>query len=305
MAGTIDQLNFEVIISDAKFDAKIKEVEAKAKQFNTSLSNLLNINKISTKMSQKDVENARRINQAKVDETRAQEKINREKIKTEGLQRKINAQIDRATRGYNTQKNTLSDLSGLAMQYFSFRGITSLISSIVRVTGELELQKTTLAAMLDDMGAAEHIMTKIKALAVESPFQFKELATYAKQLSAFSVPKEELFDTVNMIADLSAGLGVSADRLILAYGQVKSAAFLRGQEVRQFTEAGIPLLQELAEEFTALEERVVSTGEVFDKISTRQVPFEMVAKVLKDMTSEGGKFFQMQQIQSVLSSQSL
>lgn len=298
MAGTIDQLNFEVIISDAKFDAKIKEVEAKAKQFNTSLSNLLNINKISTKMSQKDVENARRINQAKVDETRAQEKINREKIKTEGLQRKINAQIDRATRGYNTQKNTLSDLSGLAMQYFSFRGITSLISSIVRVTGELELQKTTLAAMLDDMGAAEHIMTKIKALAVESPFQFKELATYAKQLSAFSVPKEELFDTVNMIADLSAGLGVSADRLILAYGQVKSAAFLRGQEVRQFTEAGIPLLQELAEEFSALEERVVSTGEVFDKISTRQVPFEMVAKVLKDMTSEGGKFFQMQQIQS-------
>lgn len=296
--ANIDNLNFKVILDDKDFNKKIKELENIAKQFNTNITNALQLKGHSQNLSQKEVQARRRALQAAVDEARAQEKINREKAKTEGLQKKINTQINRITDGYKTQRNTLSDLSGLAMQYFSFRGIASLISSIVRITGEFELQKVALGAMINDLGAAEHIMTKIKALAIESPFQYRELATYAKQLSAFSVPKEELFDTVNMIADLSAGLGVSADRLILAYGQVKSAAFLRGQEVRQFTEAGIPLLQELANEFSALEERVVSAGEVFDKISTRQVPFEMVAKVLKDMTSEGGKFFQMQQIQS-------
>jgi hypothetical protein len=73
---------------------------------------------------------------------------------------------------------------------------------------------------------------------------------------------------------------------------------LRGQEVRQFTEAGIPILNELAKQFSELEGRVVSTNEVFDKISKRLVPFEMVAKVFKDMTSEGGKFYNMQEVQA-------
>jgi hypothetical protein len=101
-----------------------------------------------------------------------------------------------------------------------------------------------------------------------------------------------------MLADVSAGLGVGMDRIVLAYGQVRSAAFLRGQEVRQFTEAGIPILNELAKQFSELEGRAVSTGEVFEKISKRMVPFEMVAKVFKDMTSEGGKFFNMQEVQA-------
>lgn len=298
MAGTIGQLNFEVIISDKKFDAQIKEVEAKARQFNTSLSNILNIRKISTQMSQKDVENARRVWQAKVDEQRAQEKINREKVKTEGLQRKINAQIDRATKGYNQQSRILNELKGYALGYLSIHGAGQLLSSLVRVTGEFELQKTTLAAMLGDLNKAEDVITRIQGLAVESPFQFKELTTYAKQLSAFSVPAQELYDTTKMLADVSAGLGVGMDRIVLAYGQVRSAAFLRGQEVRQFTEAGIPILNELAKQFSELEGRAVSTSEVFDKISKRLVPFEMVAQVFKDMTSEGGKFYNMQEVQA-------
>lgn len=298
MAGNIDQLNFEVIISDEKFDEQIKAVEAKARQFNTSMSNILNIRRISTQMSQQEVANSRRVLQAKVDEERAQERINREKIRTEGLQRKINAQIERATKGYQSQGSILNELKGIALGYLSVHGADQLLSSLIRVTGEFEMQKTTLAAMLGDMNAAEQVITRIQGLAVESPFQFKELTTYAKQLSAFSVPAEELYDTTKMLADVSAGLGVGMDRIVLAYGQVRSAAFLRGQEVRQFTEAGIPILDELAKQFSELEGRAVSTGEVFDKISARLVPFEMVAKVFKDMTSEGGKFYNMQEVQA-------
>lgn len=202
------------------------------------------------------------------------------------------------TREYNSQSRLLNELKGYALGYLSIHGVSQLLSSLVRVTGEFELQKTTLAAMLNDLNAAEGVIERIKGLAVESPFQFKELTTYAKQLSAFSVPAQELYDTTKMLADISAGLGVGVDRIVLAYGQVRSAAFLRGQEVRQFTEAGIPILDELAKQFTELEGRAVSTGEVFDRISARLVPFEMVAKVFKDMTSEGGKFYQMQEIQA-------
>lgn len=296
--ANIDNLNFKVILDDKDFNKKIKDLERDARKFNTNMSNLLHVKKASAQISQKEVENNRRALQAKVDEAKAQEKINREKIKTEGLQRKINAQIERGARGSKQMSVSASSFMGTFWQMAAIGGMVGLIRSLVQITGEFELQKATLAAMLDDLGAAEHILGKLKDLSVQSPFTYKELGSYAKQLTAFSVPKEELYETTNMIADLSAGLGVAADRLILAYGQVKSAAFLRGQEVRQFTEAGIPLLKELAEEFEKLEGRAVSVGEVFDRISTRQVSFEMVRDVLKEMTEEGGKFYQMQQIQA-------
>lgn len=298
MNSTIDNLNFGVIIDDTEFNDQIKKMEAEAKRFNTSMSNLLNLKKQAQQWSQADVENNRRAWQAKVDEERAQERINREKIKSEGLQRKINDQIEGANEKYRSQSRILSDLKSYALGYLSVQGVGQFLTSLIRITGEFEKQKTTLSAMLGDMDAAEQVMSNIKGLAIESPFRFKELSEYAKQLSAFSVPAHELYDTTKMLADVSAGLGVGMDRLILAYGQVRSAAFLRGQEIRQFTEAGIPILDELAKQFSQLEGRVVSTGEVFDKVSKRLVPFEMVAQIFKDMTSEGGKFFNMQEIQA-------
>ena len=298
MAGTIDELNFKVILDDKEFDAKVKQDIQLATQLNTSLSSLLNIKKQVGKFNQDDVVNNRKAQQIAVDTARAQERINREHEKTIGLKNKLNAQVERINRGYQSQSRILNELKGIALGYLSIHGAGQLLSSLVRVTGEFELQKTTLAAMLGDLNKAEGIITRIQGLAVESPFQFKELTTYAKQLSAFSVPAQELYDTTKMLADISAGLGVGMDRIVLAYGQVRSAAFLRGQEVRQFTEAGIPILDELAKQFSELEGRAVSTGEVFDKISARLVPFEMVAKVFKDMTSEGGKFYNMQEVQA-------
>lgn len=298
MSGTIDQLNFEVILDDKEFTAKVKHDIELANKLNISLSRLLDVKKQIGKFNQDDVTNNRKAQQILVDSARAQEKITREKIKTEGVQKRINAQIERATKGYESQSRILNELKGYALGYLSIHGASQLLSSLVRVTGEFELQKTTLAAMLGDLNAAEGVITRIQGLAVESPFQFKELTTYAKQLSAFSVPAQELYDTTKMLADVSAGLGVGMDRIVLAYGQVRSAAFLRGQEVRQFTEAGIPILNELAKQFSELEGRAVSTSEVFDKISKRLVPFEMVAQVFKDMTSEGGKFYNMQEVQA-------
>ena len=148
--------------------------------------------------------------------------------------------------------------------------------------------------MLGDAAKADEIFSRMKGLAVESPFTFQQLTSFTKQLTAYSIPYEELYETTKRLADISAGLGVDMSRIILAYGQVRSAEFLRGQEVRQFTEAGIPLLDRLAKKFTALEGRVVSVGEVFKRISKRQVPFAMVKDVMWGLTDEGGQFYNMQ-----------
>lgn len=176
----------------------------------------------------------------------------------------------------------------------SLYGAERLLKNVIQIGGEFEVQHIALQSILGDIQQANSMFEQIKELAVVSPFNFRELATYSKQIAAFGIPYEEMYDTTKRLADMSAGLGVDMQRLILAYGQVRSAAVLRGQELRQFTEAGIPMVQALAQEFTRLNGRVVSTAEVFDLISKRAVPFEMVKKVLWDMTNEGGRFYDMQ-----------
>ena len=205
----------------------------------------------------------------------------------------------KATKEQNTQYKKQSDilvqLKSYAMNFLSVYGGIRLTKSMVEITGEFEAQRMSLQAILRDAQKGEAIFERIKDLAVISPYTFKDLVGYTKQLSAFSVPYNELYDTTKMLADISAGLGVDMSRMILAFGQVRSAAVLRGQELRQFTEAGIPLVDELARKFTELNGRVVESGEVFDLISKRAVSFEMVKDIFAEMSGEDGKFYNMQE----------
>lgn len=179
--------------------------------------------------------------------------------------------------------------------YAGLYGLERVLRSIVTIGGQFEVQHVALQNILGDVQQANILFGQLKELAIESPKTFMELTSYAKQLSAYQIPANELYDTTKRLADMSSGLGVDMNRLILAYGQVRSAAVLRGQELRQFTEAGIPMVQALADKFTQLNGKLTTTADVFKLISARAVPFEMVKEVLWDMTSQGGQFFNMQE----------
>ena len=193
------------------------------------------------------------------------------------------------------QSGLLKRLGSLAARYFSIQQIVQFGRKIAETTGYFQKQQVALEGILQSATDARKVLNEISNFALQSPFRTDELVRFTKQLSAFGIDTADLFPTVKQLADISAGLGVDMDRIILAYGQVKSAAVLRGQELRQFTEAGIPMVEELAKRFTALNGELVTTSDVFDLISKRQVPFEMVAKVMADMTAEGGRFYKMQE----------
>lgn len=198
----------------------------------------------------------------------------------------------------NSQLSIVGQLRNEFLGLYSIYAARNFLRAVVDIGGELENQKIAMASILQDEGKATTIFNQIKKLAVASPFGVMDLNQYAKQLSAYSIPYNELYDTMKRLADISAGVGVDMGRIILAYGQIKAAKFLKGTELRQLTEANIPMVDKLAERFSKLEGRIVSAGEVLDMISKKKVTFEDVKDVLWELTDDGGMFNNMQEVLS-------
>ena len=194
--------------------------------------------------------------------------------------------------------DTTGQLSRAFALMFSVSQIRGYIESIANVRGEFEMSQRSLEAILQNKTQADQIFAQTVELAVKSPFRIKDLVSYTRQLAAYRIESDKLFDTTKRLADVSAGLGVDMSRLILAYGQVKAAAYLRGSEVRQFTEAGVNMYGELQRYFQEVKHEAYTTAQIVDMISKRMVTFQDVEAVFKRMTDEGGLFYNMQEIQS-------
>lgn len=181
---------------------------------------------------------------------------------------------------------------------FSVNTVQGFVEQIATVRGQFELSQRSLESILQNKPKADEIFNKTVELAVKSPFRIKDLVDYTRQLSAYRIESDKLYDTTKRLADVSAGLGVDMGRLILAYGQVKAAAYLRGSEVRQFTEAGINMYGELQQYFKEVKGEAYTTAQIVDMISKRKVTFEDVEAIFQRMTDKGGTFYNMQAIQA-------
>lgn len=181
---------------------------------------------------------------------------------------------------------------------FSVGSIKNFVEQIASVRGQFELSERSLEAILQNKPKADEIFNKTVEVAVKSPFRIKDLVDYTRQLFAYRIESDKLYDTTKRLADVSAGLGVDMGRLILAYGQVKAAAYLRGSEVRQFTDAGINMYGELQQYFKEVKGEAYTTAQIVDMISKRKVTFEDVEAIFQRMTNKGGTFYNMQEIQA-------
>lgn len=196
------------------------------------------------------------------------------------------------------QSRMMREFVNTIKTYAGFYFFRDMFQELVSIRGEFELQQVSLRAIIQDARRADQIFSQIKGLAVISPFQFSDLVGYTKQLAAFQIPVNELYGTMKSLADVSAGLGVDMGRIILAYGQIRSAGVLRGQELRQLTEAGIPALDALRKKLEEVRGVAQTTDDVFNAISTRQIPFEYIREMFTTMTEDGGMFYKMQEIQA-------
>lgn len=215
---------------------------------------------------------------------------------------KIQSQLVRGFEKANSHagklNSTVQDLKSLFLQGGLVFGAQQFAMSIITTGGEMEKQHIALQSILGDMQNANTMFNQIKELALNSPFTFSELNRDIKQLAAYGVEYDQLYDTTKRLADMSSGLGVSFDRIALAFGQVQARGWLDGKELRQIAYAGIPLLEKLSEFYSKQEGRNVSTSEIKTRISSRDVSFDDVKSIFWQMTDAGGQFYNMQQVLS-------
>lgn len=206
--------------------------------------------------------------------------------------------FERANRHAGKLNSTVQDLKSLFLQGGLVFGAQQFAMSIITTGGEMEKQHIALQSILGDMQNANTMFNQIKELALNSPFTFSELNRDVKQLAAYGVEYDQLYDTTKRLADMSSSLGVSFDRIALAFGQVQARGWLDGKELRQIAYAGIPLLNKLSEFYSKQEGRNVSTSEIKTRISNREVSFDDVKSIFWQMTDAGGQFYNMQQVLS-------
>lgn len=204
----------------------------------------------------------------------------------------LSSAVSKSTSELRAQSQVISDLKTIATQYLSVWGAQSFISNIIELGGQLEQQRLSIGAILQDTAQANQLFSKIKDLAVKSPFGVQQLDAMSKQLSAYGFKYSELYEWTKRLADISAATGTSVDRLALALGHVRSEGALTGYTLRQFSMGNIPLLQKLSENLGK------TTQEIRKMTRNKEIGYEDVLNVLKQLTDEGGMFFEAQETMS-------
>ena len=221
------------------------------------------------------------------------------KANYEGLQKEVEAikkQFEQMTRKAVEEGKKQADvwqtlLKG-ATAYFTLQGAQSFISQMIAVRSEFQQLEISFGTMLKSKEKANELMAQLTDLAAKTPFGLQEVSEGAKRLLAFQVPAQEVTETLRRMGDVAAGLGVPMGQLIHVYGQVKAQGKLMTNDLYQFMNAGIPIIAELS--------KVVgkSETEIKDMVSAGKIGFPEIQAVIKNMTNEGGLFYNLMAEQS-------
>lgn len=221
---------------------------------------------------------------------------------------KLQIVVDAQDRTKGTFNALKSNLDGVGRSY---QGLTSamrtagtagavalgslalLTKGIIAAGAGFEQTQIAFETMIGSADKARDVLGELAKFAARTPFELPQLEEASKRLLAYGLTADDLIPTLKMLGDVSAGVGMDKlPQLILAFGQVRAATKLTGMELRQFSEAGVPLLGTLAAQLGKTE------AEIMDMVSEGQIGFEQVRLALASLTGEGGRFFNLMERQS-------
>lgn len=210
------------------------------------------------------------------------------------LQAELMGQNIQMTHSNNYLAQSFGYIRNRLVYAMTLGAITSFTKQVYEIRGQYELLERSLGVLVNSFERGSQIFQELNQMAIESPFTLMELAGAAKQLTAYNFAENEVVDTTRRLADISSALGVPMERLTYNLGQIRAQTVLTARDARDFANAGLPIVASLAEHFTELEGKIVTTGDVYDRMSKKMVSYSDVMAVLNKMTDEGGKFFDFQ-----------
>ncbi len=228
-------------------------------------------------------------------------------ITAEEIRILVRAETDKARRELNkfrkTSKSTTLDLKQLARSLIGPIGVTAGIAAVaaiakkaiggaIRYAASVEQISVAFEVLLGSADAAQDVLEELRQFAVKTPFTFAELAPAAKRLLAFGTTAEDVVDVMRDLGNAAAGNGETLNRLVDAYGKVQAKGRASLEELNRFTEAGVPLMRQLAEDLE------MTNAELFKFISAGKLGFKQVNTSLQNLTRGEGQFAGMLEAQS-------
>jgi len=208
------------------------------------------------------------------------------------MEKMLNDSMKSSQKETDKLQQSINNLAKGAMVFFTLSQAKAFVSQVIEVRSQFQQLEISFGTMLKSKEKANALMAQMADLAAKTPFGLEEVSEGAKRLLAFQVPAEEVTETLRRMGDVASGLGVPMGQLIHVYGQVKAQGKLMTNDLYQFMNAGIPIIAELS--------KVVgkSETEIKDMVSAGKIGFPEIQAVIKNMTNEGGLFFNIMAEQS-------
>ena len=163
-------------------------------------------------------------------------------------------------------------------------GIGALGIGALKSTANFE----TLAMQLESLaGSAEKgqiMFNNLVKLGAETPFELAPLIKANNTMMGFGLSSEGAFANLKRIGDVAAITGGDLQGVALAFSQTSAQGRLMGQEVLQFINNGVPIIEMLAKTMNQ------PTSAIKKLVEQGKVSFPIVEKAFIDATSQGGKF---------------
>ena len=220
-------------------------------------------------------------------------------LDAEQLKRELRQMNQRMT-GFakNTKKqgaemdDTFKRIGGAMAGYFSITAAKGFLDQMIQVRGEFQQLDIAMQTMLGSKAEADALMAEVVDLAAKTPFSLTELGQGAKRLLAFKEPTDQVGDSLRRLGDLAAGASAPIGDLIQVYGKVSAKGKMQAEELNQFAERGIPIISELAKVVGATDK------EIYKMAEQGKIGFPELQKAIRNMTDEGGMFFNLMEKQS-------
>lgn len=178
------------------------------------------------------------------------------------------------------------------VSYLVGQGMMSLVQSIVQVRGQFQQLELAFNTMLRSTEKSQVLMSQLVDTAARTPFDLTSIAQGAKQMLAFDSNVESVVDEIVMLGNVASGVSAPLGDLIYLYGTLRSQGRAYTVDIRQFAGRGIPIYEELGKVLNA------DRQELNKLVTEGKVGFPEVEKAFKNMTSEGGIYFNLMQEQS-------